>query len=212
MYEDNELIQLSALQHFLFCPRQCALIHLEQIWEDNIYTIEGQLLHKRAHSGKIERRPEKHTEYGMPIRSLTLGLSGKTDAVEYGIDGHIHVVEYKRGKPKKGREDEVQLCAQALCIEEMKKVKISEGYLYYGKVKRRRTVLFDDELRKLTITTAKRLHAFIKEEKTPPAKYNETKCPRCSLLSLCLPKILSKTKTVQKYYDKLFFKDEDCTS
>ncbi|MBP8986033.1 MAG: CRISPR-associated protein Cas4, partial [Syntrophobacterales bacterium] len=136
MYDEEDLLQLSALQHFLFCPRQCALIHIEQIWEENLYTIEGELLHQRSHSGKAEERPMKRTEFGMPIRSLELGLSGKTDAVEYKADGGIVPVEYKRGRPKKGREDEVQLCAQALCLEEMLGVSIPEGALFYGKVRR----------------------------------------------------------------------------
>ncbi len=203
MYDDEDLLQLSALQHFLFCPRQCALIHVEQLWAENVYTAEGELLHKRAHSGKAEGRPEKRTEFGMPIRSLELGLSGKTDAVEYRPDGSVVVVEYKRGRPKKGSADEVQLCAQALCLEEMRGTSITEGALFYGKVKRRRQVLFTEELRTLTRTTAEQLHEFIRAGKTPPPEYEAAKCPRCSFLSLCLPKKLSRSASAEKYLARM---------
>ena len=203
MYDEEDLLQLSALQHFLFCPRQCALIHIEQIWEENLYTIEGELLHQRAHSGKSEGRPMKRTEFEMPIRSLELGLSGKTDAVEYKADGGIVPVEYKRGRPKKGREDEVQLCAQALCLEEMLGVSIPEGALFYGKVRRRKVVPFSCELRTLVRETAERLHEFIRAGRTPPPEYDEKKCPRCSLLSICLPKKLSRPASVERYIERL---------
>ncbi len=203
MYDDEDLLQLSALQHFLFCPRQCALIHIEQIWEENLYTIEGELLHKRAHSGRAEGRPGKRTEFGMPIRSLELGLSGKTDAVEYRSDGGIVIVEYKRGRPKKGNADEVQLCAQALCLEEMKDTRVSDGALYYGKTKRRKTVAFTDELRALTRGTAEKLHAFIREGKTPAPAWDTSKCPRCSFIGVCLPKRLSRSSSVERYIARM---------
>lgn len=199
MYRDEDLLQLSALQHFLFCERQCALIHIEQAWTENLYTIEGELLHKRAHSGAREARPGKRTEFGMPIRSLALGLSGKTDAVEYGNGGSILVVEYKRGKPKAGGGDEVQLCAQALCLEEMRGEVIDEGALYYGKTRRRKAVQFDAALRELTRSTAAKLHEFIQAGRTPPPVYTSGKCPRCSLASICMPKKLSKSTSVDQY-------------
>jgi CRISPR-associated exonuclease Cas4 len=203
VYEDDDLIQLSALQHFLFCPRQCALIYIEQLWEENLYTMEGELLHKRAHSGRAEGRPGKKTEFGMSIRSLSLGLSGKTDAVEYRDDGGIVIVEYKRGRPKKGSADEVQLCAQALCLEEMKGIRLAEGALYYGKTRRRRAVAFTTELRNLTRATAERLHAFIGEGKTPPPVWDEARCPRCSFLSVCLPRKLSRSASVARYIERM---------
>jgi CRISPR-associated exonuclease Cas4 len=203
MYDEEDLLQLSALQHFLFCPRQCALNHIEQIWEENLYTIEGELLHQRAHSGKSEGRPMKRTEFGMPIRSLELGLSGKTDAVEYRADGGIVPVEYKRGRPKKGGADEVQLCAQALCLEEMRGVSIPEGALFYGKVRRRKVVIFSGELRTLVRETAARLHEFISAGRTPPPEYDGKKCPRCSFLSVCLPKKLSRPASVERYIERM---------
>ena len=199
VYSDEDLLPLSALQHFLFCERQCALIHIEQVWAENVYTVEGELLHKRAHSGDREKRPGKRTEFGMPIRSLVLGLSGKTDAVEYAADGSILVVEYKRGRPKSGNADEVQLCAQAMCLEEMRGKPILEGALYYGKVRRRKTVAFDAELRQLTKQTATRLHELVRSAITPLPVYDKSKCPRCSLLSYCMPKKLGKAPSVMGY-------------
>ncbi len=208
MYSDDDLLQLSALQHFLFCERQCALIHVEQVWVENAYTIEGELLHKRAHSGRDEKRPAKRTEFGMPIRSLELGLSGKTDAVEYAADGSVLVVEYKRGRPKKGKADEVQLCAQAMCLEEMRGKPIGEGALYYGKVRRRKAVLFDEELRQLTRQTASKLHEFVLAEATPQATYDKSKCPRCSLAGYCMPRKMGKAQTVMAYLARALREEE----
>ncbi|HEY9593108.1 MAG TPA: CRISPR-associated protein Cas4 [Spirochaetia bacterium] len=203
MYSDEDLLPLSALQHFLFCERQCALIHVEQQWAENLYTAEGEILHARAHSGARETRPSKNTEFGMPIRSLALGLSGKTDAVEYGADGTILVVEYKRGRPKPGNADEVQLCAQAMCLEEMRGGVIKEGALYYGKTRRRTSVPFDDVLRELTRATAEKLHALVDAGQTPPPVYVPAKCPHCSLLRLCMPKKLGKHPSVDRYLTRM---------
>jgi len=203
LYDDDDLLPLSALQHLLFCERQCALIHVEQSWAENVYTAEGRVMHERAHSEKEERRSGKKKEFGMPIRSLTLGLVGKTDAVEYDESGRVLVVEYKRGRPKKGHEDEVQLCAQALCIEEMRGIKISSGALYYGKTRRRKPVIFDESLRTLTITTAKRLHALIDIGQTPKAEYVERRCDHCSLLDICMPRGAGKGKKASEYVERM---------
>ena len=139
----------------------------------------------------------------MPIRSLELGLSGKTDAVEYGADGCVLVVEYKRGRPKSGNADEVQLCAQAMCLEEMRGQPISEGALYYGKTRHRKAVVFDEALRKLTKVTAERLHELVDAGQTPPPVYASSKCPRCSLLRLCMPKKLAKSGSVDRYLSRM---------
>ena len=203
MFSDEDLLPLSALQHFLFCERQCALIHIEQVWMENLSTIEGELLHKRAHSGSREGRPGKRTEFGMPVRSLELGLSGKTDAVEYGADGSVLVVEYKRGRSKAGGADEVQLCAQALCLEEMRGEAIGEGALYYGKTRRRKAVPFDSQLRERTRSTAIRLHEFVRAGRTPLPVYSTAKCPRCSLLGFCMPKRLGKASSVDLYFSRM---------
>ena len=148
MYEEDQLLQLSALQHLLFCERQCALIHIEQVWSDNYFTSEGNLLHERTHEGPDESRPGVRITRGMSVRSLTLGLSGQCDVVEFHLGSarasraeegappsflQVLPIEYKRGKPKIHRADEVQLCAQALCLEEMLGCSIARGMLYYGK-------------------------------------------------------------------------------
>lgn len=203
MYADEDLIMISALQHYVFCPRQCALIHIEQQWEENVYTIQGELLHKRVHSEGSEKRSKKKKEFGMPIRSLELGITGKTDAIEYTEEGYIRLVEYKRGRPKKGGMDETQLCAQALCIEEMTGKSVRDGALYYGKKKRRKEVPFTDELRGGTVEQIEELHRFIHEGITPPPVYQPGKCSRCSLKYLCLPQKMDRKQTVNAYLSRM---------
>lgn len=193
MFPEDQLLPLSALQHFLFCERQCALIHLEQAWAENKFTAEGRILHGRAHDGPDERRPGVRVTRGMAVRSLRLGISGQCDIVEFHQDGVILPVEYKRGKPKAHRADEVQVCAQALCLEEM--LGKPEGFiqracLFYGQHRRRHDVFLDAELRSLTTDLATRLHAMIESRITPPAVYEPGKCDACSLLDFCQPKAL----------------------
>lgn len=203
MIDDEDLLPLSALQHVIFCERQFALIHVEQAWAENAYTTEGKILHEKAHSGIHENRRGKSREFSMPIRSLELGLTGMTDAVEYGEDGKIRIVEYKRGRPKKHRADEVQVCAQAMCIEEMRGVAIAEAQLFYGKAKRRKAVILDEGLRGITRAAAARAQEILREGKTPKADYNEEKCPHCSLIGLCMPGKLGRGKSVGRYIDRM---------
>jgi CRISPR-associated exonuclease Cas4 len=201
--DDEDLLPLSALQHVMFCERQFALIHIEQAWAENAYTTEGKILHVKAHSGAREKRPGKAKEFGMPIRSLELGLTGITDAVEYVEDGSIRIVEYKRGRPKKHRADEVQVCAQAMCIEEMRGVSIAEAQLYYAKAKRRKIVLLDERLRGLTRAAAARAIEIVLDGITPKSDFDEAKCPHCSLISLCMPGRLGSGKSVDRYIDRM---------
>ncbi len=211
MFSEDELLPISALQHLLFCERQCALIHLEQQWAENRLTIEGQHLHRRAHERKTERRDGVHIVRGLAVRSLRYGLVGQTDVVEFtplddaararadrGGGGlkvvsvgnwQANPVEYKRGKPKKDDSDRVQLTAQALCLEEMLDTTIAAGALFYGRTRRRSDVVFDAKMRDTTTATARRLHELIASRRTPPAR-REPKCDNCSLLSLCLPDVL----------------------
>ncbi len=198
MYEEENLIPLSALQHYGFCRRQCALIHIEQIWAENLYTLEGRLLHEKVHSGETEKRRDTRTDFGMPVRSLELGLSGKTDTVEKNEDGTIRIVEMKRGRAKTKGMDEIQLCAQAMCLEEMLQVSIPQGSLFYGKTRRRTPVVFTPELRNRTAELAHEVHRFIEAGQTPPPQPDD-KCPRCSLYEICLPKPLAKRRRVQNY-------------
>lgn len=203
MVDDEDLLPLSSLQHVIFCERQFALIHVEQAWAENAYTTEGKILHEKAHSGARENRRGKSREFGMPIRSLELGMTGMTDAVEYREDGKIRIVEYKRGRPKKHRADEVQVCAQAMCMEEMRGVSIAEAQLFYGKAKRRKAVILDDGLRGITRTAATRAQEILKEGKTPKADYDEGKCPHCSLIGLCMPGKLGSGKNVERYISRM---------
>lgn len=198
MYNEADYILLSALQHYLYCPRQCALIHLEHIWAENRFTAEGRVLHERADSKKSEWQGSVRIVRTLPIRSGRLGLSGQADVVEFHDDGTVFPVEYKRGRPKTNRCDEVQLCAQALCLEEMLDVRIEEGALFYGQQRRRRTVAFDEELRKLTETVIARVHQMLECGTTPQAEYAK-KCEQCSLAAACLPKSCTAGRSVRKY-------------
>jgi len=201
-YSEDDLILLSALQHYIFCPRQCALIHVEQIWSENLLTAEGRIMHERVHEEGRESRGDVRIERGVPLRSLRLGLSGMADVVEFHRqpDGSWKPfpVEYKRGKPKPDDCDRVQLCAQALCLEEMLKVEIPSGAIFYGKTRHRHDVVFDEALRKETEETAEQVHKLIESGVTPRPVY-QSKCDSCSLFESCLPKTIEKTRSVQKY-------------
>jgi CRISPR-associated exonuclease Cas4 len=199
VYDESNFLPLSALQHLLFCERQCALIHIEQAWADNQFTAEGNLLHERTHEGPDESRPAVRIARGMPVRSFALGLSGQCDVVEFHSDGDVLPVEYKRGKPKAHAADEVQLCAQAICLEEMLGLQIERGMLYYGQRRRRTDVIFDPALRELTRDTARRLHALFDSRRTPLAQ-REKKCESCSLLEICMPDALRLRKSVASWF------------
>lgn len=198
MYDEADYIMLSALQHYQFCPRQCALIHIEQQWAENRYTAEGKVLHERADSGQSQQQGDLRIVRTLPICSRKYGLSGQADVVEFHDDGRVYPVEYKRGKPKKDRYDEVQLCAQALCLEEMLNVEILEGALFYGQRRRRKEIPFDAELRELTLEIIDKTHQMIDGDKTPQAVYSK-KCDACSLLGLCLPKSCDGDRSVSRY-------------
>ncbi len=216
-YEENEYIQLSALQHYLFCPRQCALAYLELNWRENELTALGRLLHEKAHETKYEKRNNVIIARGLRLFSKELGLSGQTDIVEFhkvknaeagcrlsGFSGRWSAfpVEYKHGKPKQDHSDEVQLCAQAICLEEMLEIKIPEGALFYGKNRRRHPVAFSEELRCLTESTAQKIHEMFQTGKTPKAEYSK-KCESCSLKDQCLPKRTSANIKVSKYIKRM---------
>jgi CRISPR-associated exonuclease Cas4 len=206
MYDPDDLIQLSALQHYAFCPRQCALIHIEQVWAENRLTAEGRLMHERVHEEDAESRGNVRIERGIPLRSLRLGLIGKADVVEYHRqeDGswRPYPVEYKRGKPKPDNTYKVQLCAQALCLEEMLKVEIPGGAIFYGKTRHRLDVLFDEALRKETEDAAAKTHDLLDAGKTPKPVYAK-RCESCSLYAECLPKTVQKKRSVKRYLARM---------
>lgn len=197
MHAEEDLLPLSALQHMAFCPRQCALIHVEQAWAENRFTAEGRVLHDKTDTPEVERRPGVRIVRAMMVRSLGLGLTGKCDVVEYHDDGlggvTVLPVEYKRGRPKPDRRDEVQLCAQALCLEEMHRTRIDRGALYYGKNRRRKEIAMDESLRGATLDLIHSLRNMIQSQRTPPAVYEAKKCDSCSLFEHCRPKDLHKS-------------------
>lgn len=184
----GELLPISALQHLLYCKRQCALIHLDREWSENRFTAEGQVLHQRAHEGPSESRPGVRTTRGMSVVCHELGLVGQCDVVEFHRSGEVIPVEYKRGRPKEHRADEVQLCAQAIALEEMLSVEISVGYLYYGEKRRRTTVTLDAGLRALTAQTARSLRELLSGESLPPPIHSVRLCNACSLVGICQPR------------------------
>ncbi|MFG1346374.1 CRISPR-associated protein Cas4 [Xanthobacter autotrophicus DSM 431] len=200
---EEALIPISALQHFLFCPRQCALIHVEQLWAEDAATAEGRLMHEKADSGRPERRPGVRIARGVALRSVALGVTGKADVVEFhGAPGTGEArpfpVEYKRGKPKAHRADEVQLCAQAMCLEEAFGVAVPEGALFYGETRRRQAIAFDDDLRALTARTAAAAHAVIAAGVTP-APVLTPGCRRCSLEALCQPARMQRPPSIARW-------------
>lgn len=209
-YDEDDLLLLSGLQHLLFCERQWGLIHIEQQWSENRLTAEGRVLHERAHQAGAENRPGIRIARSLRLRSLRLGLSGQADVVEFhSSEAGVALpdceglwrpfpVEYKRGKPKRDAYDEVQLCAQALCLEEMFGGGITGGALYYGEPRRRFEIPFTTELRILTETLAERMHQLYATGQTPAAVY-EPKCDSCSLIAICMPRLLAKPPAVARY-------------
>lgn len=206
MYAESDLIALSAVQHYVFCPRQCALIHLEQIWEENLYTAEGRQMHERVDGGENSYRPGVKITRSMPLRSLEYGISGVADVVEWHKkDGELKPfpVEYKRGKPKFHDADRVQLCLQALCLEEMLHCDIDRGALFYGKTWHRHDVVFDNVLRAKTVAAVEATHHMFQSGITPLPDPGP-KCKQCSLVDLCLPEAISRKKAPALYLNKLY--------
>jgi len=205
--ERDSPVPLSALQHLVFCERQCALIYLERLWAENPLTLEGKALHEETDSGSAESRGDVRIARSLPLRNHRLGLVGRADVVELhrvstGEDGfelpdvsgrwRPFPVEFKRGRPKSHDADRVQLCGQALCLEEMLDVDVPAGALFYGKTRRREDVAFDAELRQRTEAAATRAHELLASGRTPPAVL-EPKCRRCSLRDLCRPEAAGRS-------------------
>ncbi len=212
-YKEEDFLLLSGIQHFVFCKRQWALIHIEQQWQENVRTIEGGILHEKAHDGSLkEKRGDLVISRGMGVFSNRLGLVGSCDVVElykssvgvsiFGREGlYLPVpVEYKRGKPKENDSDELQLCAQAMCLEEMLLCEIPEAFLYYGEIKHRLKITLDDSLRERVEETTQEMHALYDRRYTPKVRQSRS-CKACSLTDVCIPQ-LYKNSSVTKYIDK----------
>ena len=210
MFSEDDLLPISALQHLVFCERRCALVHIEGIWQDNLFTAEGRNLHERTDAVQTESCGDTRVARSLPLRSLRLGLSGKADVVEFhraqlgvvlpGAKGswRLFPVEYKRGHRKHDLSFEVQLCAQAMCLEEMLETEVPAGAIFYGKSRRRQDVAFTPELRDQTERSAQRLHQLFRSGRTPAARY-EKKCQSCSLMDLCLPKAVESHGRAARY-------------
>jgi CRISPR-associated exonuclease Cas4 len=199
MYTEDNFIQLSALQHYVFCPRQCALIHVENVWRENVYTVRGDILHEKVDTDTYESRGTLKIVRGLKIHSFRLGISGRCDVVEFrkssDSDNGIEVlpVEFKAGRPKEDISDKVQLCAQALCLEEMLNTTVTRGAFFYGRIRRRVLVEIDAQLRRRTEEIVASVHEIVSRNHVPKAKYAQ-KCKRCSLYDICEPKAMSERK------------------
>lgn len=200
MYTEADLLPLSGLQHLAFCERQWALIHLEQQWEENRLTAEGRVLHKTVDSGVDETRDGVRMVRSLAVRSFRLGVTGKADVVEFPLDGSPPVpVEYKRGRPKSEPWDEIQLCAQALCLEEMVGQPVTEGAIYYAARRRRTVIEFDAELRQRTEKMAARMHELFRQGVTPPPVLT-ARCRSCSLIEICQPSAIGQSGSAREFF------------
>lgn len=220
MNPEDELVPISALQHYAFCPRQCGLIHVETVWADNVHTAQGRVLHQRTHEASGESRRDVRVARGLRLRSLALGIAGVADVVEFHrvrqkpdspgdlshacpLPGRAGLwtplpVEYKKGKPKRNPCDRIQLCAQAICLEEMLHCIVPSGALFYGKTRRRTDVSFDVPLRRRTVETARQVRQMIRDNDLPPA-CPATRCRACSLKDLCLPEKTASPRSPTAY-------------
>ena len=205
-FREEDYLQLSGLQHFAFCRRQWALIHIENQWAENYRTVDGHLMHEHVHDPMSrESRGDRLTVKGLAVHSTELGISGQCDAVEFYRDSTgvplrdreglwlPYPVEYKRGKPKEHSADELQLCAQAMCLEEMLCCTVPEGALYYGEPRRRTVVSFTPELRGQVSDSLSEMHELYRRRYTPKVKPSKA-CNACSLKDICLPKLMGRKK------------------
>ena len=217
-YTEDEYLMLSGIQHFKFCRRQWALIHIEQQWEENVHTVVGELMHKKVHDPYlVEKRKGVLMVRALPVSSRSMGVSGECDLVEFvkcedGITlfGHrgfysVYPVEYKKGKPKKTEEDHLQLVAQAMCLEEMFSTQISEGAIFYGETRRKENVTFSQELRKEVRESFLEMHQYYDRGYTPKVKKTKA-CNSCSLSDVCIPK-LEKSISVKAYLSAMLKED-----
>ena len=202
-YREEDYLMLSGIQHFSFCRRQWALIHIEQQWDENLRTVEGNLFHQKAHDGySSEKRKDVIISRGMPVFSRKMGVSGVCDIVEfhrddekgisiYGREGKylVYPVEYKKGQPKEEESDLLQMAAQAMCLEEMLACDITKGYLFYGEIRRRIEVVLDEGLRQRVSDSFAEMHQYFQRRFTPKVKRTKA-CNACSLKNLCLPQLM----------------------
>jgi CRISPR-associated exonuclease Cas4 len=202
---EPDWLMISALQHYAYCPRQFALIHIEQAWEENQFTAHGRLLHERVDSYESEQRADVRNERSISVLSNQLRIRGKLDLLEMtGKSAKCYFpVEYKRGKSKPENWDRIQLCAQALCLEEMRAISIDSGALWYWQVRKREPVQFDQTLRTATREVIEAAHALMFSAETPPPTTRRQRCRACSLFDLCEPEAF-RTDHTRCYIEALF--------
>ncbi|MDK2986599.1 MAG: CRISPR-associated exonuclease Cas4 [Clostridia bacterium] len=217
-YDDEGLLLLSGIQHFAFCERQWALIHIENQWAENVRTVEGRHLHERVDDPYFtETRNNVKVVRSVPLVSRRLGLYGMADLIEYhrtserNLSPEIRIVEYKRGKPKPDDRDEVQLCAQAMCLEEMLGIRLEYGYFFYGETRHRHRVDFNKNLREKVVQLSERMHELFEKGITPAAVKGK-KCRNCSLAHLCMPVLGKKRNQATSYIKKLIMEMEEETA
>jgi len=204
--EAEEPIMLSTLEHYSYCPRQCALIHRESIWDENLYTLRGRDVHERVHEEETEAADEVLIERGLPLWSERLGLVGKADVVEFH-GGIPYPVEYKYGSMKSGRHANLQLCGQALCLEEMTGQSVARGAVYHFSSRRRREVEFNAALRERVYSTIKAIRRMLRESELPPP-VNDKRCVNCSLAESCLPAAIARPARIRSLHRTLFIADK----
>ncbi|MCX8105784.1 MAG: CRISPR-associated protein Cas4 [Ignavibacterium album] len=205
MYTEDDFIMISALQHYIFCPRQCGLIHIDDVWQDNLFTVRGEILHEKVDTDSYETRGDVKTVRGLRIHSYKYGIVGRCDVVEFKDTSkgkEILPVEFKAGEPKEDISDKVQLCAQVLCLEEMLNVEISKAAFFYGKIRRRNIIEITTELREQTQEVISKVRELVDNKKVPIIEYS-SKCRNCSLISICQPKAMNKKK-LNRYIQDLF--------
>jgi len=225
MYTEDNLIPISAIQHYVFCERRAALVFLERLWNDNLATTEGSRLHRKTESGKSEWQDGVLVTRSLPVHSLQNGLIGVMDVVEFhpcdsnssesqtvelaGRKGTWvpFPIEFKRGKLRREEGFIQQLCAQTLCLEEMLDTHIEEGAIFYGKTRRRFSVIFDQDLRERTRETVTKLHHLFEQQITPVVK-EQAKCSHCSLYDLCSPQSLKSSRSIKLYFNKILQMDD----
>lgn len=204
--EEVEVLAISALQHMAYCPRQFALIHVEQAWEENFFTAHGQVLHQRVDAGTPEQRGNVRYERSVSVYSIQLGLSGKLDLLEVDTSAggtRYFPVEYKRGKPKVADWDRIQLCAQAMCLEEMREISITEGAMWYWQERKRQSVSIDQALRDATMHAIQLAREILVSGRTPPPVKEKSRCKACSLVELCVPDTIRKDHSAS-YVTQMF--------
>jgi len=187
MWNEDQIVLISALEHYSYCPRQCALIHVERVFDENVFTLKGRHAHERVDSGVSTTKNGVRVERGIPLWCDALGLNGKADAVEFYDDGVVLPVEYKSGARRANMHDDLQLCAQGLCLEEMLATTVNAGAIYSIKTHRRREVPFTEELREQTYETISRVRDLQNSGGALPPALNDGRCPHCSLIDACVP-------------------------